>query len=318
MTGLPSFSRITRFVLTQAGPVPDVQAVHDPLPMGPDDVRVAVIQTPILPSDLNIVSGTYAYHPPLPYALGREGVGRVVSVGARVTRVTVGDRVIGIDPYPAYGFWATETVLPESAVWVVPDAISDAVAATLAVNGLTAWLLLTQFKSGDGVIQNAANSSVGAWVNYWATELGIHIINVVRRPDAVSEVLQPAGPIYIEGQQSVPQASVGLALNAVGGPSAGLMLKALSPRGTLVTYGALAQLPIPVSNAAFIYRQLTLTGFLRSEWVRQMGADAVRVTLDHLASILSQRVISLPAGYPMLFPQNGFTGVPLPWMPPTL
>jgi S-(hydroxymethyl)glutathione dehydrogenase/alcohol dehydrogenase len=65
----------------------------EPLPPGPRDVVVRVGASGVCHSDLSIMRG-YAPLPP-PMILGHEGVGKVEEVGAEVTRVAVGDRVIG-------------------------------------------------------------------------------------------------------------------------------------------------------------------------------------------------------------------------------
>ena len=43
---------------------------------------------------LNPVAGTYALKPPLPAVGGGDGVGRVLSVGNEVTKLTPGDLVM--------------------------------------------------------------------------------------------------------------------------------------------------------------------------------------------------------------------------------
>jgi S-(hydroxymethyl)glutathione dehydrogenase/alcohol dehydrogenase len=69
-------------------------AVEDvtPVPAGPKDVTVRVLASGVCHSDLSIVNG-YVPLPP-PSILGHEGAGEVLDVGAEVTRVKPGDRVI--------------------------------------------------------------------------------------------------------------------------------------------------------------------------------------------------------------------------------
>jgi S-(hydroxymethyl)glutathione dehydrogenase/alcohol dehydrogenase len=77
--------------LEQNGPlsVEDVQAI-DP---GPRDVVVRVTASGVCHSDVHVVSGALPVPPPA--ILGHEGCGIVEAVGREVTRVSVGDRVIG-------------------------------------------------------------------------------------------------------------------------------------------------------------------------------------------------------------------------------
>src|SRR3984893_15948058 len=69
--------------------VEDVQAA-DP---GPRDVVVRVTASAVCHSDLSVINGTLPMQPPA--ILGHEGTGVVEDVGAEVSRVKRGDRVIG-------------------------------------------------------------------------------------------------------------------------------------------------------------------------------------------------------------------------------
>src|SRR5881397_240994 len=69
-------------------------AVEDvtPLDPGPDDVIVRITASGVCHSDLSVINGTL---PAGKVVLGHEGTGVVEKVGADVTRLAVGDRVIG-------------------------------------------------------------------------------------------------------------------------------------------------------------------------------------------------------------------------------
>ncbi|MDT7653742.1 MAG: S-(hydroxymethyl)glutathione dehydrogenase / alcohol dehydrogenase [Pseudonocardiales bacterium] len=136
--------------------------------VGPGDVRVRIEQTGVCHSDLSLARGVLAQ--PLPAVLGHEACGTVVEVGAQVTDLAEGQRVILLwitpcgecfhcthdephlcatgsqragEPYalteqgePVYpgltvGSFAEQTVLPRGAVVPVPDDIDTADAALL-------------------------------------------------------------------------------------------------------------------------------------------------------------------------------------------
>lgn len=67
-------------------------------PVGAGQVQVRMLFAPINPADLNMIQGSYPIHPELPAVGGNEGVGRVVSVGAGVSKFRVGDLVIPVSP----------------------------------------------------------------------------------------------------------------------------------------------------------------------------------------------------------------------------
>ncbi len=64
----------------------------EPEPLGEHDVRVRIDASGVCHSDLSIATGLVPM--PVPVILGHEGAGTVLEVGARVTRVREGDRVI--------------------------------------------------------------------------------------------------------------------------------------------------------------------------------------------------------------------------------
>ncbi len=60
-----------------------------------DAVRVRFLASPVNPSDLNQIEGTYPVKPDkLPAVGGNEGVARVEQVGAAVTGLKAGDLVV--------------------------------------------------------------------------------------------------------------------------------------------------------------------------------------------------------------------------------
>ena len=65
----------------------------------------------------------------LPTGLGVEAAGVVERVGEGVTSLTEGDRVATFGPAP--GAYATERILPASALFKLPDDISDEIAAAV-------------------------------------------------------------------------------------------------------------------------------------------------------------------------------------------
>lgn len=60
---------------------------------GPNDVRIKVAAAGVCHSDMSMINGTFK--PQYPLVLGHEASGTVVEVGSAVTRVAVGDRVVG-------------------------------------------------------------------------------------------------------------------------------------------------------------------------------------------------------------------------------
>ena len=122
---------------------------------------------------------TGLYKPPLPFTPGGEGVGTVVSVGAGVTHVKPGDRIMYFGPQGSY---AEERIIPADRLIKIPDGIDFKTAAAMTLKGLTVQFLLRQtfpVKKGDTILFHAAAGGVGLIAGQWANHLGATVIGTV-------------------------------------------------------------------------------------------------------------------------------------------
>jgi S-(hydroxymethyl)glutathione dehydrogenase/alcohol dehydrogenase len=111
----------------------------EPLPPGPRDVVVRVGASGVCHSDLSVLNGTIVMPPPS--ILGHEGAGTVEEVGAEVSRVQPGDRVIATFVPVCGNCWFClhgHTNLCETyfSVMAVPRATRPDNSQTPAFNGL--------------------------------------------------------------------------------------------------------------------------------------------------------------------------------------
>ena len=127
-----------------------------------DRVLVRVTAAGVTPLDHTILSGG---HPraKAPLVLGNEGAGVVEEAGE--SGFAVGSRVMFTGPYGVAenGAWQDWLLVRPEHLALVPDAIDDAVAASLPVAYLTAQITLTQagFKPGMTVLAPGIGGSVG-------------------------------------------------------------------------------------------------------------------------------------------------------------
>ena len=246
-------------------------------PLGPSEVRIGLLAMNILPADILQLHAQYGYQPPLPYTPGHEGVAVVIEVGSAVTDLRAGDRVI---TQGVFGLWADELVVARPALALVDSQGDTHQQAMMSANPATAWVLLNHqvdIKPGQWVIQNAANSAVGQCVRQVAQHLGIALINVVRRADAVP---QHHAEHWIVDNGTDPQAlrhrveaitqgaTVALALDAIGGQASQSMAAALSPGGRLVVYGMLSGQPCQLAAEDLVFRHIEAKGFWLAQWFR--------------------------------------------------
>jgi mitochondrial enoyl-[acyl-carrier protein] reductase / trans-2-enoyl-CoA reductase len=247
----------------------------------PNEVIVRMSAAPINPADLNSIEGKYPIKAPLPATPGMEGAGVVVEVGSAVRDLAVGTQVIL--PHN-FGTWREIAVIAAEKLTTSPPEIDPIQAAMLKVNPITAWRMIHDFvplRSGDWLIQNAANSGAGECVIQIARELGIKTVNVVRRPELVDELRSLGGDLVVvdgdnlrdEVAQATGKAPIRLALNAVGGDNALRVAKCLASDGTMVTYGAMSLQPLCVPNGMFIFKNLRFTGFWVNKWYEAATAE---------------------------------------------
>jgi NADPH:quinone reductase-like Zn-dependent oxidoreductase len=139
----------------------ELREVPEPAAPKPGEALVRVEFSPINFNDLMVVWGIYAWRPELPATMGNEGAGKVIAVGEGVTAVKVGDRVIL--PFTVRK-WQQRVLVPAEELIIVPPDADPQQAAMMAINPVTAALLLDQYvdlQPGDAVAYNAATS--GGW-----------------------------------------------------------------------------------------------------------------------------------------------------------
>ena len=168
-------------------PVKVLEVVEEDSPaLSEGQARIAVLRSPINPSDYIQIAGEYGVRPPLPATAGNEGLGRVTEVNGQ--GIAVGQLVL---LPPGAGCWVSEMTADIRQLVPLPEGDLDQL-SMLMVNPATAHLLLTEYvdlKEGDWIIQSAANSGVGHYVVQLAKARGINVACVVRRDSAAPELL---------------------------------------------------------------------------------------------------------------------------------
>lgn len=151
----------------------------------------------------------------------------------------LGTRVVGILPS---GAWAERVNCRSHAVAALPDAVSDAEAATLPVAGLTALHALRQggLLLGRKVLVDGASGGVGHLACQLAAAAGAEVWGHVRRETYRGAVAESCGDRVILGRDlaaAKPHGPFWLILDSLGGPALAAALGMLQPGGTCVTFG---------------------------------------------------------------------------------
>jgi NADPH:quinone reductase-like Zn-dependent oxidoreductase len=263
------------------------------------EALVEVQAAPINPADLNVIEGKYPRLPPLPAVAGVEGMGVVSALGPGTMNLRVGAHVLL--PWGA-GSWSEACVVPVDQLIPIPVDIPFDQASMLRVNPPTAWRLLHDFlalRPGDWIIQNGANSAVGLAVIQIARVLGLRTVNVVRRPELVTDLRAEGGNVALVEGEDLPKqvaeatgnANIYLGFNCIGGESALQVAKSLAQGGTLVTYGAMARQPMRIPTGLLVFKDLTFRGFWITQWMQRAKPQEITAMFDCLFPLARSSVL---------------------------
>ena len=170
---------------------------------------------------------------------GWDFVGTVSEAATDGTGPAVGTRVVGLLPS---GAWAEVVRAPSHAVAALPDDVTDAVAATLPVAGLTALHALRQggLLLGKKVLIDGASGGVGHLACQLAAASGAIVHGHVRNKlfqDMVAEWCGTRTIVAPDLTAAKPFGPFDLILDSVGGSALGAALSMLRPDGLCVTFG---------------------------------------------------------------------------------
>ena len=280
----------------------------DPGEPGPGEVLIDSEFTPINPADVLNLEGRYGAEPPkLPMNPGAEGVGRVAAIGAGVSHVKPGDRVL----LPGPGTWRERSKVAAKMVFPLPAGVDPQQLAMLRVNPPTAYLMLHQFvapKTGNWVIQNAANSGVGHCLIRLAHDQGLKTVNVVRRQELVAplrafgaDVVVTDGPdLDRRVREAIGGGALPLAIDAIGGEATQRLARCVDENGTVVNYGLLSGEACRVDARETVFRNMTLRGFWLRRWYMETPPDQIGAVYRKLAAKVADGslAVRIEAVYP--------------------
>ncbi len=286
-------------VPSQVGRCVEVPDVGEP---GPGEIVFEVLAFPINPADLSFLTGRYASRPPLPATPGAEGIGRVLKVGAGVTDLKPGDRVINL----LRENWTQRRRVPAEQAIKVRGDIPLEQAAMLRINPPTALLLLediVDLQPGDWIVQNGANSAVGKILIGLARERGIRTVNIVRRPalaqplqalgaDAV--VVDDGGDLAARVRQAAGNQPVRLAIDCVGGQATRQLVDAVCDGSTVCVYGGLAGEDSAAPTHALVFRGVSVTGFMLGRFLMRRNRAQITAIYELLAQRIADGRLNVP------------------------
>jgi NADPH:quinone reductase-like Zn-dependent oxidoreductase len=146
---------------------------------GAGQVLIRVAGSAVNPADNGIRGGTLPIPVTLPHIPGYDVSGTVEALGEGVTKLRVGDAVVGFLPMGEDGSAAEYVAAPAEVVVAAPATIPLADAAALPSVALTAWQALFDeagLESGQRVLITGAGGPVGGYAVQLAARAGAHVI----------------------------------------------------------------------------------------------------------------------------------------------
>jgi NADPH2:quinone reductase len=181
-----------------------------------------------------------------PHVVGYQCAGVVEAIGAGVTRVAVGDRVVTTG---TNGSHAELRVAGEAFCWVIPEGLATDLAACVPIAFGTAHDCLFEFgrlQAGETVLVHAGASGVGVAAVQLAAQAGATVIATAssdERLDRLRQYGMSHGINYVRDDfvTEVRGITGGLGANvivdSVGGTNLQKSLHALAYRGRCITFG---------------------------------------------------------------------------------
>jgi putative PIG3 family NAD(P)H quinone oxidoreductase len=260
-----------------------------PIPQpGEGEVLVRVEAAGVNRPDVMQRQGRYPPPPGASDLPGMEIAGEIVALGAKVSGLSVGDKITSLLPgggYAAYAIAAAPLCMP------IPTGLSMVEAAAVPETYLTVWTNLFErggCKSGDTVLIHGGTSGIGTTAIQLAKAWGARVyatagtekkaraceaLGAVRGIDYKTEDFVEVMRAETKGQ------GVDITLDMVAGSYVQRNLDIAAVEGRVVTISLLGGSRAEINMGVVLTKRLTLTGStLRSRSVAQKAAvaDAVR------------------------------------------
>jgi NADPH:quinone reductase-like Zn-dependent oxidoreductase len=217
---------------------PDLQAKDG-------QVRIKVSFAGLNFADVSARLGLYPDAPPKPCTVGYEVSGVIDQIGAGVTGVKEGQRVLALTRFNGQ---SSMVVVPTVQIVALPDSISFERAAAIPVTYLTAWLMLVHHanvRAGDKVLVHAAAGGVGTAAVQIAKSRGAEIFGTASaskhdrlKKMGVAHCIDYHTQDFEEEIKTITNGrGVDVILDAIGGESWKKGYRSLAPLGRLFCFG---------------------------------------------------------------------------------
>jgi NADPH2:quinone reductase len=235
---------------------------------------------------LNRLRGALATNP---HVVGYQAAGEIVEVGAEVTNLRVGQKVVTTG---AYGSHAELRAVAARAAWPIPEGLDVKTAACVPIPFGTAHECLFEFgrmQKGEVVLVQAGASGVGIAAIQLAARAGASMVLATASSDARLERLKDLGlthginyqrdDVVSEVMRLTDKKGADVIVDPVGGTTLQSSILALAYRGRVSMVGAAGREPMKVDVSTMMGGNRSLSGvFLGAE----IGTDRVYDNIQRL------------------------------------
>ena len=259
----------------------DLAEIADPIPNA-DEVLVSIRATAVNFVDLLVIEGKYQFLPQRPFAPGKLPAGVIAAVGANVTELHIGDRVL---TFAEQGGFAEMVAVPAKLCYPLPDSMPFTDVASLSLAFDTAWMALherARTQAGETVLVLGASGAVGQAAVQLAKYMGARVIAGVNSPEKAAVVQQLGADAVVYQQaadlrESLRQQIYGVnngkgvdvILDPLGGDVFDAAIRGLAWRGRLVIIGFAAGRIPQLKVNYLLLKNIEVSGLQISDYRRR-------------------------------------------------
>ncbi len=295
---------------TRYGGPDDLELADIPVPEpGPGEALVKVAAAALNFFDTLIIAGKYQSKPAMPFSPAAEFAGTVERLGAGVTGLKAGDRVLG---YGGHGAAREQIAIPADRLVKLPNGVNFDHAAGLTVTyGTTLYALKdrAKLKSGETLAVLGASGGVGVAAVELGKLMGARVIACASSPEKIDfarkhgadEGIDYAKEDLKDGLRRLTQGrGADVIYDPVGGPYSEAALRSIAWLGRFLVIGfAAGEIPKLPLNLVLL-KACDVLGVFWGAWIDRDKAGHRANTEQLLAWVAQGKLTShVHAAYPL-------------------
>lgn len=265
-----------------------VKSVPSPTP-GDGEVKIRLRARGVSFTDVLRIAGQYHVKTPPPFIPGGEAAGEIVELGANVTGLAIGDRVL------CGGGFAEETVQPAASVVKLPGTVGFEAAAAFRSNYTTAYYAMQRgrLQPGETLLIHGAAGGVGLAAVDVGKLMGARVIATARNPERL-EICKQLGADHVIDysagfRDKVLELTHGrgadVIFDPVGGDVFDESMRSIAPFGRILIVGFTSGRPALAKTNHLLVKDAEIIGFTIGA-LNRIDPDRAQRNLDILVGWL--------------------------------